>query len=61
MEVRIDKDIIGDPGGRKRVEREITVSRKTKRDALEKQTAVFDDAGCNERGTGEGGIAPQSH
>lgn len=44
----IDKDLIGDPGGRKRVERD-NRSRKTKR-RVRKANSVF-GAGCNERGT----------
>lgn len=48
MEVGIDKDLIGDPGGRKRVERD-NRSRKTKR-RVRKANSVF-GAGCNERGT----------
>lgn len=48
MEVGIDKDLIGNPGGRKRVERD-NRSRKTKR-RVRKANSVF-GAGCNERGT----------
>lgn len=47
-QVRIDKDLIGNPGGRKRVERD-NRSRKTKR-RVRKANSVF-DAGCNERAT----------
>lgn len=46
MEVRIDKDLIGEEGSGWN---EITDSRKTKR-RVRKANSVF-DAGCNERGT----------
>lgn len=57
MEVGIDKDLIGDPGGRKRVERD-NRSRKTKR-RVRKANSVF-DAGCNERGTCLESLTPRA-